>query len=257
MQLVDAFTGRGCRGNRAAVVLYDAPLSDAAMQDLAERAGLPATAFVAAQADVGSHAVRWFAPEREIALCGHGALAAGYVLIARSGANRVQLRTREGRTLELRRGGSGARYDLALAALATRPRDWPELAVALGAVPNEIRWHAAGYALAVFDGAQQVAALAPDPAALARLGPLQVSATAQGALDGVAADVTSRVFSGGGREDAATGSAHALLAPYWAGRLGRTELAMHQASARGGWFECRIEGERVWLGGQCADAGTI
>ena len=52
-------------------------------------------------------------------------------------------------------------------------------------------------------------------------------------------------------EDPVTGSAHAALAPYWAGRLGRTEFTALQASKRTGVLHCQLEGDRVILGGQC------
>lgn len=256
MRLVDAFTGPGCRGNRAAVVLLEAPLGDREMQALAAQAGQPATAFVAARPDRGAHAVRWFGPAREIALCGHGALAAGHVLLSQTGDSGLNLRTGDGRLIELRRAGRESRYELALPALASEPRDWPELLAVLGAEPRELRWNAAGYALAVYANPQEVQALKPDPAALARIGHVQVSASAAGALSGMATDITSRVFSSGGREDAATGSAHAMLAPFWCARLERGALVAHQASECGGWIECRLEGDRVWLGGRCAEAAV-
>ncbi|HSW13886.1 MAG TPA: PhzF family phenazine biosynthesis protein, partial [Solimonas sp.] len=50
-------------------------------------------------------------------------------------------------------------------------------------------------------------------------------------------------------EDPVTGSAHCLLLPYWAQRIGRTELGASQLSARGGVLQCRLDGDRVWLSG--------
>ena len=66
-------------------------------------------------------------------------------------------------------------------------------------------------------------------------------------------DIASRVFVPyvGIDEDPVTGSAHAALVPYWAERLGRTEFTALQASARTGILHCRLDGERVILGGQC------
>lgn len=250
---VDAFVGPGCKGNRAAVALLDAPIDEAAKQAAAHDFGEPATAFVQLAMVDGAHPVRWFAPDREIALCGHGALAAGHVLLARMEGDAVNLRSAGGRELEIRRLPGAARYEIALPAIQTEPRDWTELAEALCGEPAEIRWNPAGYALALFTNPQQIAALAPDPEALARLGNLQVTASAPGSLAGVSADITSRVFSSGGREDAATGSAHAVLAPCWGERLGREMFVAHQASARGGWFECRMAGDIAWLGGQCVE----
>jgi len=52
-------------------------------------------------------------------------------------------------------------------------------------------------------------------------------------------------------EDPVTGSAHAMLAPYWQQRLGRNGLLARQLSARGGSMHCEVHGDRVWLTG-CA-----
>ena len=40
--------------------------------------------------------------------------------------------------------------------------------------------------------------------------------------------------------------------PYWAAKLGKTELTARQASPRGGTLYCRLEGERVILAGRAA-----
>ena len=65
--------------------------------------------------------------------------------------------------------------------------------------------------------------------------------------------IASRVFVPylGIDEDPVTGSAHAALAAYWAPRLGCNEFTAFQASARGGLLNCRLEGDRVLLGGRC------
>ena len=67
-------------------------------------------------------------------------------------------------------------------------------------------------------------------------------------------DFVSRYFapSWGVPEDPATGSAHCTLAPYWAARIGKTELRGYQASARGAEIDCIVTGDRVALGGACA-----
>ena len=63
----------------------------------------------------------------------------------------------------------------------------------------------------------------------------------------------SRVFACGAGidEDPVTGSAHAVLTPYWAARTGRTRFTYFQASRRGGHLTGRLEGDRVILGGRC------
>jgi predicted PhzF superfamily epimerase YddE/YHI9 len=64
-------------------------------------------------------------------------------------------------------------------------------------------------------------------------------------------DFVSRFFAPrvGVDEDPVTGSAHCVLAPFWAARLGRTEMVGFQASRRGGEVRVRLEGDRVFLGG--------
>ena len=70
--------------------------------------------------------------------------------------------------------------------------------------------------------------------------------------EGDRTDFVSRFFGPGVGvdEDPVTGSAHCTLAPYWAGRIGRTELTGEQASPRGGIAKTELQGDRVILRGQ-------
>jgi predicted PhzF superfamily epimerase YddE/YHI9 len=56
-----------------------------------------------------------------------------------------------------------------------------------------------------------------------------------------------------------TGSAHCITGPWWAERLGITELRAHQVSARGGRLGVRLEGDRVELTGRAVTVldGTL
>ena len=65
-------------------------------------------------------------------------------------------------------------------------------------------------------------------------------------------DFVSRFFApaAGVPEDPVTGSAHCCLGPFWAERLGRSELVGYQASGRGGHVRTRTLGDRVVLAGQ-------
>jgi predicted PhzF superfamily epimerase YddE/YHI9 len=91
----------------------------------------------------------------------------------------------------------------------------------------------------------------PDVRRLEGLGPRGVIATAAGDGSG-GHDFVSRYFApaAGIDEDPVTGSAHCTLGPFWAERLGRTELTGFQASARGGLVQVRPSGDRVLLGGR-------
>jgi predicted PhzF superfamily epimerase YddE/YHI9 len=98
------------------------------------------------------------------------------------------------------------------------------------------------------DDERTVADLTPDIAALAGVECRGVTVTAPG-RDGV--DFVSRFFAPrvGVPEDPVTGSAHCMLAPFWAGRLGRRALVGAQLSPRGGRIGVEVRGERVVLRG--------
>jgi len=71
---------------------------------------------------------------------------------------------------------------------------------------------------------------------------------------GEKSDFVSRFFAPrvGVPEDPVTGSSHCVLAPYWAGVLGRNDLHALQVSKRGGELFCTHAGERVKISGRAA-----
>jgi len=250
---VDAFAERPFAGNQAAVMPLEEWLPDAVLQAIGEENNFAETAFVVP--DTTGEAdweLRWFTPACEIRLCGHATLASGHVLLGRDGGERVTFRTRKAGVLEVRRI-AGRGYELALPAIATQPGDWPEAAALLGAHPLEVWRSADRYNVFLLADEDEVRALRPDMKGLAALGDDQFICTAPGAKSVGATDVVSRVFvpGGGVDEDSVTGSAHAVLTPFWAARLGRDSFTAHQASARGGDLTCRLEGNHAWLGGPC------
>lgn len=245
---VDAFADRPFRGNQAAVMVLDEWLPDDVLQSIGEENNFAETAFlVADETGVADWQLRWFTPTTEIRLCGHATLASGHVLLTRDGEDRVTFRTRKAGILEVRRQGD--LYEVALPAIRTGPSEWAEAASLLGAEPQEVWRNEDSYNIFLFEDEAAVRALTPDLRGLAALGDDQFICTAPGSR----IDVVSRVFvpGGGVDEDSVTGSAHAVLAPFWAARLGRERFTAHQASARGGDLTCLLDGDRVWLGGAC------
>ena len=53
-------------------------------------------------------------------------------------------------------------------------------------------------------------------------------------------------------EDPVCGSAHCNLIPFWAERLGKTQMVSHQLSTRSGVIYCRHMGDRVRIAGKAA-----
>ena len=138
---------------------------------------------------------------------------------------------------------------MALPAYPPEPKAVPGLLEALGLVSAETLHHPGGYDLTVLDSADAVLALTPDFRALAAIGDTLNIVTAPGKDT----DVISRVFApaAGIDEDPVTGSAHSVLTPYWAKRLGRDSFTAFQASKRGGHIGCTLSGDRAILGGTC------
>jgi PhzF family phenazine biosynthesis protein len=244
---LDAFTTRRFAGNPAAVMPMDHFLEDAVLQALAAENNLAETAFLVA--DGGDYRLRWFTPTTEVPLCGHATLASAAVVMERlePGRSKVVFHSASGPLTVTRTAGG---YVMDFPARPSQPVPAPPgLADALGVVPIEV-WADPFNYLALLESAPAVRELAPDIAAIARLDCSGVIVTAPG--DG-AYDFVSRYFAPakGIPEDPVTGGAHCALTPFWARRLGKTELRAFQASRRGGEIVCRLAGDRVELEGAC------
>ena len=189
-------------------------------------------------------------------LCGHATLAAGHVLFSELGVTGASLAfdTRHAGTLSVERAGDGYRMDFPAA--ASEPVETPHgLDTAIGA--ESVQVFSSRYLMAVMADEATVRGLRPDIAAIKVIGEagyqrgkLIVCAEADA---GRPYQVVSRFFAPGSGipEDPATGSAHCILAPVWAAKLGRLSLAFPQAyPGRGADVSCEVAGERVRIGGR-------
>ncbi|MBU1538960.1 MAG: PhzF family phenazine biosynthesis protein [Alphaproteobacteria bacterium] len=253
---VDAFAAAPFRGNPACVVEpFDQWPSDDWMQALAKENNQAETAFLLRTADPARFGLRWFTPGMEVDLCGHATLASAHVLLAEAGLEAAALTfdTRSG-PLIVSRAGEG--YEMDFPADPPRRTAAPEgLVEALGVTPVEV-W-AGRYLVAVLSDAAAVRAVTPDIRALAaiqgeagEIGQVIVCAPADASDD---VDVVDRFFAPGCGvdEDPATGSAHCILGPLYADRLGRATVRFRQVfPGRGGDIETEARGERVLLRGR-------
>ena len=244
---VDAFTDRPFAGNPAAVCWLEQEADAAWMQQVAAEMNLSETAFVRPLGE--GHELRWFTPAVEVDLCGHATLAAAHALWQSGMAPKGALRfhTRSG-VLACTQVGDFIELDFpATPAAAMAPP--AALVEALGVEPV-FTGKSKFYVLAEVESADVVRALRPDFRKLLDVPTLGVIATA--ASDDPKFDFISRFFAPalGVNEDPVCGSAHCCLAPYWAERLGKSQLTAYQASARGGVLRLKLNGDRVTLGGQ-------
>jgi PhzF family phenazine biosynthesis protein len=216
------------------------------MQNIAAENNLAETAFIVAREE--GYDLRWFTPTIEVDLCGHATLAAGYVVLnhLQPDLDSVSFETLSGTLIVTR---DGERLSMDFPARAPTPVPVSKvLSEALGQAPSEV--HLSRDILAVYDDEACVRSLSPDQARLLALDEgLGVIVTAKG--DTV--DFVSRFFvpKGGIAEDPVTGSAHCTLVPFWAERLGKSQLIAHQVSPRGGELHCEHRGDRVIMSGQC------
>jgi PhzF family phenazine biosynthesis protein len=245
---VDAFADRPFAGNPAAVCVMDAARDEAWMRNVAMEMNLSETAFL--HPENSGYRLRWFTPTVEVALCGHATLASAHVLWetgALPADGEARFHTQSG-LLTCRRDGEWIWMDFP--AKPEQPAGGiPGLAEALGVEPVYVgRSHFDVIVEVASEDA--VASLAPDITALRRVEARGVIVTARASRPGF--DFVSRFFApnAGVDEDPVTGSAHCVLAPYWAARLGRDELTGYQASRRGGTVRVRAAGDRVHLGGR-------
>ena len=250
---VDAFTSELFRGNPAGVCILSAFLEDGAMQKIAAENRHSETAFVVPRAD-GDFDLRWFTPEVEDDLCGHATLASAFVLALRKHDGwPVRFHTCSG-LLTVARGSGGEEqgsFEMDFPARPPQPCETPAALLPALGLKAALVMKSRDY-LVVVDRAEQIRALAPDFAALAKvdtgIGGTIVTAPGEGDVDYVC-----RLFAPlvGIDEDPATGSIHCTLAPYWAARLDKGTMHAEQLSARGGTMQSTIDGDRVKIAG-CA-----
>ena len=244
---VDAFTNRLFGGNPAAVMPLQSFPDVATLQAIAAENNLAETAFLVPEN--GDYRLRWFTPTVEVPLCGHATLASGAVVMERlePGRTAVSFHSASG-VLDVRRTSQGYIMDFP-ARLSEPVPPSAGLTEALGAVPKEVLVNAFNY-MAVLESPSVLRKLEPDLASISRLDRDGVIVTAPGDEN---YDFVSRYFAPakGIPEDPVTGSAHCMLVPYWANRLGKADFRAYQASRRGGEVICRLLGKRVELEGNC------
>lgn len=250
--LVEAFAEAPCQGNGAAVVRLEQPLADRQLQALARSLNQSETAFLLRR---GAHwLLRWFTPTCEVPLCGHATLAAllalghwgelepgqGLELLSRSGPLPVRL--------DPSRAGVGS-IELpspGLQPMAPPPACRQLLQQTLAAEPLAYWSTALGYRVALLPESAGLEPLqlplehlpAEERAGLVLMQGLGTQRRHE--VLGHTADYQLRFFAPdlGIPEDPVTGSAHALVAPYWQAQLGRDRVAGWQCSPRPGGMLC-------------------
>ncbi len=214
--LVDVFTSRPLEGNALAVFTDARGLDPATMQALARETNLSETTFVLPPEKGGHARVRIFTPAREVPFAGHPTLGTAFVLGGPMQSDEVRLETGRGIVpVRLEREGAKIifgwmRQPLPTAALFEPREDlFRALGVAGSELPVERYDNGIPHVYVALSSPEAVASLAPDHAALARLGDVGVNTFWS---SGTRARTRMFAAAHGVNEDPATGSAAGPLA---------------------------------------------
>jgi PhzF family phenazine biosynthesis protein len=243
---VDAFTNHIFGGNPAPVCVLKKWLPDEVLQAIALEHNQSETAFFVPAGD--GFELRWFTPRVEINLCGHATVAASHVIFNHLGyaKDEIHFATRFVGPVSVKKQDGWLVLDFP--SWPSKPVPVPAEGIAglSGMTPKESLLGERDY-MFVYESEDDIRKIKP---AFTTLGKLDryVCITAPGKD----CDFVSRFFCAGDGvdEDPVTGSAHSMLIPYWAKRLGKTKMLARQLSERGGELRCEYLGERVLIGGQ-------
>jgi PhzF family phenazine biosynthesis protein len=241
------FASEPFQGNPAFVVTPDQPLPDRVLFNVCAQLNEDVLAVITPGPELELRFVTRSGPH---AGAGHATHAAAWVALncLQPGADELEFRLAGGGTRQVRREGD-------LIAV-----DWPvmpytdldqidALAESLGRRPERTFSSTFG-TIAVFASEADVGELNPDFGRLAELAANAVVVTAPARR----ADIVIRVFAPklGLPEDPVCGTAHRIIVPFWAGRLGKQSLVSHQLSARTGELFCELRGDAVTIAGLAA-----
>jgi len=252
---VDAFTDRHFGGNPAAVTILKEAAAEEWMRNVAREMNLSETAFLTPHD--GGYNLRWLTPAVEVDLCGHATVASAHVLWEDGHLPQGRQARFYSRSGLLTADRKGEWIELDFPAKLAEPAEPPaELLPSLGVTAARFVGRNAFDYLVEIDSEEQLRALSPDHSTLRKIPVRGVIVTA--GTKGGEFDFVSRFFAPGAGvdEDPVTGSAHTALGPYWAKKLGKTEMTAFQASARGGVVRVTVKGDRVLLGGQAVTVMT-
>lgn len=244
--VVDAFTDKVFAGNPAAVCVMDAWPPDELLMKITRENNLSETAFAVKAGD--SYRLRWFTPGGEIDLCGHATLATAYVItrFVEPDRKQVAFETLSGTLTVTKKGDL---FEMDFPAYDLKPVPVTQAMVdAIGAKPREA--YMGRDLLCVMDSEDTVRNMKPEQSKVLALDGLLLQVTAKGNEF----DCVSRSFAPKCNvpEDPVCGSGHCHILPYWAKKLGKTELTAYQASPRGGIIYAIVDGERIRMSGKAA-----
>ena len=241
------------RGNPAFVLSGVGDASDAALVAACAILRADVIAVVGTATD-GEVPLRFFTAEGAHPGAGHATLAAAHAILREippgggAGASQaVTFRLANGDRRSAHVEGDRIYIDFPVMPGSIVGRE-ADMEAALGARPRETWVAPFGY-VGIYDDAAAIARMRPD---LQRVAAFDRNAVIATAVSGEGADIVIRVFAPkvGLPEDPVCGTAHRIIVPYWAEKLGKRRIHSRQLSPRGGDLWCEDLGDKVVIGGE-------
>lgn len=246
---VDVFTDEPFKGNPAAVCILDEEIEEKQMKSIAAEMNLSETAFVLPiNKETNIYSLRWFTPEVEVPLCGHGTIGTAKILfdIFEIESDEIFFETKSG-ILTAKRYGDGIGIDMPIdkyedinlsSDLLSAIGIDGYMDVKIGKTTRKV--------IIRVDSEEEIFNLNPD---FNKMKGLELKEDIKGVA--ITTDNTnnydflSRYFNpwAGINEDPVTGSVHTVLANYWGDILNKKELVAYQASDRGGKLILKLKDE--------------
>ena len=258
---VDAFAEEAFKGNPAAVCILEEDISDELMKNISKEMNLSETAFVKPLEnknikDCELFSLRWFTPEVEVGLCGHGTIATSKILFDEFNikTNEIKYESKSGILISKKEGDkitldfpidNFLNYELSEDILnAMEIKSYVKAIIGEKTRKIVIEVNSEEEVVNLKPNFDKVLSLKFDT----KVTGIGVTSKGSGKYDFI-----SRYFNpwGGINEDPVTGAFHTVLAKYWNSKLNKTEMLAYQNSDRGG--EISIEllvNNRVQLSGK-------
>ena len=245
-QLIQVFDNlkMGFTGNTSTVVYLENELDDKLMQRIAADQLQPATTFLWKAEKDGEYNVRWFAPDAEIGLCGHGSMAAMACLQNLKGEKRIRLNNKTG-NIECS-AIDESNGTLTLKQILVQGEEAVPQAIKDGLDIPIFGFYSTGNKhIILTDTEKRVREMEPDFSKLRESEIFGYAITAPGdKVDFVSRTLVPHVHQ---LEDSATGSSHAALFPFWGRKLDQLKMEAHQLSPRGGTFRGELFQQNIRL----------
>lgn len=235
-------------GNPSAVILLEEELSKVKLQEIATELQQPATTFLWKTEKINQFKIRWFAPDAEIGLCGHGAMAAAVFLShhfpgnAKNGFDLIK-----GESIINCGINDKNTYFIYLQNIKRAEAEKPPLSLEKALGQKIVKYYPTDNKdIVLLENEESLAKMKPDFKALRKIDVFGYAVTAPSAKkdDFVCRTLVPHVQQ---LEDHATGSTQAVLVDFWASELEKSEMTSRQLSKRGGYFQVIHSSERFKL----------